>query len=403
MKILYYSWEEIISNDIYETMHDYGCTVTRLRYNLSNNISDAGFISYVESMLDEGIDGETYDYIFSCNFLPVISKIALRKKIKYISWCFDSPCTTLYSEMIYNPYNYIFHFDKYEVARLKKNGVSNVFHLPLAVNMKRINTLLDNNPISDNDIENVTFMGNMYASAPDYEYLYSHLDDYLKGCMDAIVDVQKVFQGGGMLDELLDDVVVNRINASVAFQYTDEFKISNKDIIENILYRKISGDDRKRIIKRIADKYKITLYTNTEKSAVVNNSNIDYRGTLDYYNNMSVVFRNSKINLNITIRSIRTGIPLRAMDIMASGGFLLSNYQEELAEYFIDGEDMVLYYDDEDMMNKIEYYLAHDEERKRIAENGCRKVSDKYSYANAWRYIFSVCNLKNEHIDMSNR
>lgn len=305
--------------------------------------------------------------------------------------------------MIYNPYNYIFHFDKYEVARLKKNGVSNVFHLPLAVNMKRINTLLDNNPISDNDIENVTFMGNMYASAPDYEYLYSHLDDYLKGCMDAIVDVQKVFQGGGMLDELLDDVVVNRINASVAFQYTDEFKISNKDIIENILYRKISGDDRKRIIKRIADKYKITLYTNTEKSAVVNNSNIDYRGTLDYYNNMSVVFRNSKINLNITIRSIRTGIPLRAMDIMASGGFLLSNYQEELAEYFIDGEDMVLYYDDEDMMNKIEYYLAHDEERKRIAENGCRKVADKYSYANAWRYIFSVCNLKNEHIDMSNR
>ena len=49
------------------------------------------------------------------------------------------------------------------------------------------------------------------------------------------------------------------------------------------------------------------------------------------------------------------------------------------------------------------YYLAHDEERKRIAENGCRKVADKYSYANAWRYIFSVCNLKNEHIDMSNR
>jgi len=97
--------------------------------------------------------------------------------------------------MIYNPYNYIFHFDKYEVARLKKNGVSNVFHLPLAVNMKRINTLLDNNPISDNDIENVTFMGNMYASAPDYEYLYSHLDDYLKVVLkrsDGLMPMQKM-------------------------------------------------------------------------------------------------------------------------------------------------------------------------------------------------------------------
>lgn len=391
MNILYYSWEEIISNDIYETMHDYGCTVTRLRYNLSNNVSDAGFMSYVENMLDEGIDGETYDYIFSCNFLPVISKIALRKKIKYISWCFDSPCTTLYSDMVYNPYNYIFHFDKYEVARLRKSGVENVFHMPLAVNMKRVNSLLDNRPLIENDAADITFMGNMYAHDPNYEYLYNHLDDKLKGHIDALLDVQILFQGADMLDELLDDGVVNSIKDYITFQYTDEFNISDKDIIKNILYRKISGNDRSRIIKRIADSYKITLYTNTEKSAVVNNSNVDYKGTLDYYNNMPVVFRDSKINLNITVRSIRTGIPLRVMDIMAAGGFLLSNYQEELAEYFIDGEDMVLYYDDEDMMNKIQYYLANDDERRRIAENGRKKVAEKYDYANAWKYIYEVC------------
>lgn len=397
MNILYYSWEEIISNDIYDTMINYGCMVTRLRYNLSNNVSDAGFIACIENMLDEGVDGEPYDYIFSCNFLPVISKVALRKKTKYISWCFDSPCTTLYSEMIYNPYNYIFHFDKYEVARLKKNGVNNVFHLPLAVNIKRINALLENNPVSCNndmvkdDIADITFMGNMYAIAPDFEYLYNHLDDKLKGCIDALIDIQNVLQGADMLDELLDNKIINRINESIVFQHTEEFKISNRDIIENILYRKISGNDRNRIIKRIADKHTVTLYTNTDRSDIVNNSNIDYRGTLDYYNKMPVVFRDSKINLNITMRSIRTGIPLRAMDIMAAGGFLLSNYQEELAEYFIDGEDMVLYYDDDDMMNKIEYYLANEEERKIIAENGRKKTLERYDYAVAWKYIYEIC------------
>lgn len=56
--------------------------------------------------------------------------------------------------------------------------------------------------------------------------------------------------------------------------------------------------------------------------------NIYNKGILDYYNNMPVVFCNSKINLNISLRTIRNGIPLRAMDIMGAGGFLISNYQK---------------------------------------------------------------------------
>ena len=38
------------------------------------------------------------------------------------------------------------------------------------------------------------------------------------------------------------------------------------------------------------------------------------------------MFANSKVNLNITLRNIKTGIPLRALDIMGAGGFLLTNY-----------------------------------------------------------------------------
>ena len=57
---------------------------------------------------------------------------------------------------------------------------------------------------------------------------------------------------------------------------------------------------------------------------------------------MPLIFRESKINLNITLRSITSGMPLRALDIMGAGGFLLSNYQQELAENYIDGEELVL-------------------------------------------------------------
>ena len=95
---------------------------------------------------------------------------------------------------------------------------------------------------------------------------------------------------------------------------------------------------------------------------------------------MPLVFKFSKIYLNITLRSIRNGIPLRAMDIMGAGGFLLTNYQNDFAMHFVDGEDYVSYSDREDMLNKIKYYLEHEDERKMIAENGCRKVREEHTY-----------------------
>lgn len=389
MNILYYTWDEIISNDIMETLQNYGCNVVKISYNLKNNISDSGFIAYVENILHKGVDNGSYDYIFSCNFLPVISKIALRNKIKYLSWCYDSPCTTLYSDMIYNPYNYIFHFDNYEVLRLKEKGVVNVFHLPLAVNTKRIELLLNNN--EDSEVSNITFMGNLYTENEDYDQFYCMLDDYLRGRIDALINIQGLFLKEDILDEMLDDNLLGLIQQKIEFNYTDEFTINNKDIIKQMLYKKTSSNDRLKLVKKIADKYEITLYSNTNNANITNNANVNYRGILEYYNDMPVVFNNSKININTTLRSIHTGIPLRAIDIMAAGGFLLTDYQLELAELFVEGEDMVIYYDEEDMMNKIEYYLKNDYEREQIAASGKKKINQKYDYSKAWEYIFSVC------------
>ena len=94
---------------------------------------------------------------------------------------------------------------------------------------------------------------------------------------------------------------------------------------------------------------------------------------------MPYVFLNSRINLNISLRSIKTGIPLRAFDIMGCGGFLLSNYQQELLEYFNADIDFVYYNNYEDLVEKVEYYLSHEKERREIAENGSYKVLHEHT------------------------
>jgi spore maturation protein CgeB len=65
---------------------------------------------------------------------------------------------------------------------------------------------------------------------------------------------------------------------------------------------------------------------------------------------------------------------------MSCGGFLITNYQEELMEYFEPGTDLVIYEDVKDLAVKTEYYLAHDDLRRKIAQNGHDKVAQLFGF-----------------------
>ena len=74
---------------------------------------------------------------------------------------------------------------------------------------------------------------------------------------------------------------------------------------------------------------------------------------------------------------------------MGAGGFLLSNYQPELAENFRDGVDMVMYHSIEEAYSLAKYYLEHEDERKAIAENG-RKSVERFTYVKQFAKILSI-------------
>ena len=146
-----------------------------------------------------------------------------------------------------------------------------------------------------------------------------------------------------------------------------------------MLNRHISRLERKKVLETIGNRRKIDLYTGSDTSEILAPGIVN-KGYADYFQDMPVIFNTSKINLNITSKSIVSGIPLRVFDIMGCGGFVLSNYQPELAELFENGREVVLYESVADMEEKIEYYLAHEEERKEIARQGCRKVQEIYRF-----------------------
>jgi len=59
-----------------------------------------------------------------------------------------------------------------------------------------------------------------------------------------------------------------------------------------------------------------------------------------------------------------------------------------LAREFEDGKEIVMYRSLEEMVEKVQYYLEHEEERRQIAHAGYEKVLREYNYAEKLRRIF---------------
>ena len=137
----------------------------------------------------------------------------------------------------------------------------------------------------------------------------------------------------------------------------------------------------------MSENYKIKLFTIDDKVQIPGVSNM---GIATYETQMPYVFYYSKINLNISLRSIKTGIPLRCMDIMATGGFLLSNFQSDFLHDFVPGEDFAYYENEQDLYDKCEYYLSHEKERNEIAANGFEKVKTYFTVEKVLERMFDV-------------
>ena len=105
---------------------------------------------------------------------------------------------------------------------------------------------------------------------------------------------------------------------------------------------------------------------------------------------MPCFFRVSKINLNPPFRAVWSAIPQRALDIMSSGGFLLSGYTEELSYYFENGRELVLYDSIEDAAAKAEFYLKHDDLRDKIRTAGTEKVRKDFTYTDRIQKIINT-------------
>ncbi len=96
-----------------------------------------------------------------------------------------------------------------------------------------------------------------------------------------------------------------------------------------------------------------------------------------YWNETPKVYKLSKINLNIS-KTFFTGVIQRVYDIIYCGGFCLTDYREDAAKRFEIGKEIETFSSEKEMVEKVRYYLEHDNERKEIAERGHARLMNEH-------------------------
>jgi len=377
MNVFFYRYGSICEPSIIESFKKLGFDVYEETSEIFNKTLTHGkSIDLVSPKLIEG----DFGFVFTINFFPWLSDLCNIIHIVYISLVVDSPLLELYSNSSKNPYNRIFLFDKELFREFSPQNPKGIFHTPLATNTRMNMSVCQNasSSLKNRFKSDVSFIGSLYSEKCPFNL--AKLPAYESGYANGLMKAQlKVYGYNFIEDSISDSFVDTFIECTPGFyKFPPNSKENNKAVVaQHYMSVKVAEMERLIALKMLSDNFGVNIYTGSDTSSMPNISNCGFAKSLE---EMPIIFNQSKINLNITAKSIRSGLSLRIFDVLGCGGFLITNYQAELPEFFNVGEDIETYSSMEELYDKTAFYLSHDTQRESIARSGYEKVKKFHSY-----------------------
>ncbi len=349
--------------------------------------------------LNRHLDLHPFDLVFSLNCIGMAAEACYTHDIPYIAWCYDSPSFTGAHWYLFYPTTHVFLFDSDDAAHYAQAGIRQAHYMPLAVNLEYFDGIACSASDKRKYQAEISFIGSLYETAlPE---AMGYLTDYQKGYLNALMDNQMDVYGHSFFPEILSENFMkwlhhpefNRIlNAEFDKEKAKE-DVAGAGRLQLILNKQTTNKERLLLLNLLAKHHQVKLYSYKNSEAL---KGLTFCGTADYYTEMPKIFRQSKINLNATLRSIQHGVPLRCLDIMGCHGLLLTNYQKDFDDHFADGKNVLFYTDAEEALEKADFYLAHESLRVKIAEAGYETVKKYYDYPVKIKEILELAGL--EHL-----
>lgn len=315
------------------------------------------------------------DLVFTINHLGfdregVLLTVFHRLRLPSVSWYVDSP--TIILNLYQGPRSElaaIFVWDASYIPEVKDLGFNCVFPLPLATdaNIFRPRSLKKGRRWQ----ARVSFVGNSMLGSVAKKL------DRLPGSEEFL----RLFE---QLSASYRNRPFRRLEALLAEAGLEQHPMvqslsrTERTDLEAAIIWAATRDYRLSCVRRLAP-FRPRIFGDSDWRRVLS-APFEIRPEVNYFEELPLVYNASDINFNATSLQMKTAVNQRVFDVPAAGGFLLTDFREQLAELFRIGEEVICYRQPEEIPDLVDYYLRHEGARRRIVQRGRERVLAEHTY-----------------------
>jgi spore maturation protein CgeB len=269
-----------------------------------------------------------------------------------------------------------FHFciERSTISELKKVGITNAFlitHASEFFGYKNENNSLD---------LNVSFIGHLTSDFSTYPINQVNLSHHLLGHIYKRIS-KSSYSIQPEIRALCEKNEIQRMLNCLAYGSSVAYQILMHEIT------KLSLPYRAEIFK-ILNPIPIAIIggdlsngTSSHDIYRMSDSHINYYAATANYNQASEIYSNSRVNINLSSLQFDTGINNRIIDVVASGGFLLTDLRSDLLEIIPETRE-ISFETPEELKEKIYFYLDSSNNSRyfEIREHLNKEFASKFNY-----------------------
>jgi spore maturation protein CgeB len=308
------------------------------------------------------------DFLLAVNHLGFdeegkLTELLTELKVPFASWYVDSPTYILYEGGANcSPYCAIFCWERSYLKPLEEMGFRSPAFLPLATDPEIFSP--GGNPVDGRFVNPIAFVG------------------------DSMETAQRKWEkkiSGRVRREIAsisaEDMQIDR-NREIFDSFPSlaghgECKRSRLDIEAAVIW-KATQCYRVRLARSLIP-LGLVIYGDSGWKRLIGNKE-RVRSAVDYFRDLPGVYRGADVNINCTSFQMKTAVNQRVFDVPACGGFLLSDWQEDMELFFEAGKEAVCFRSVEEAASLAAHYLANEAERKRVAGAARTRVLAEHTY-----------------------
>ena len=321
----------------------------------------------------DAVEGQSWelDYVISVGSDPGLRKLCQKRKIPYLVWVIHINDPFIFDKKMNDENVILFHFDEMIAQGLRNKGMKHIHYLPIGEIPEEVE-------IDEHYSKEVSYWG-----STGVKNTFNRLRLELKINQQQTADIEEAFYRHILnpklrpLDQLLTDRWVNQFMDYLPNYFDEKGFVSPKEQVWLTICEKMVEKEREHLVTIVGSRYPLSAYGDPAWGHLAREMGATYCKIDNPAKERPKLYRCSKVNLYLTDHHIPSGIPYRPFAILAAGGFLMVNEKSDIHRYFTNKKDLVVYSTFKEMLELMDYYMNHDEEREAIALQGQKTLAKK--------------------------